>query len=93
MVSLKEIEKTISELENGETSFSACEKLAALYVVKDHLQKPATIAKKKTNSEFLTAVEGKNVGMVFDIFDELMDTLFVVNNKAYQTVMQKLRNL
>ena len=38
MIDLKEIEKTISELKQGKTSFDNCEKLAALFIVHDHLK-------------------------------------------------------
>ena len=36
-MNIKEIESTIYELENGETTYQKCQKLANLYVVKDHL--------------------------------------------------------
>ena len=36
MLDIKEIESTIKKLEDGETTFSNCEKLAMLYIVKDH---------------------------------------------------------
>lgn len=32
-----EINNTITELENGETTFANCEKLAALYTVREHI--------------------------------------------------------
>lgn len=35
MLDLEEINNTISELENGETTFDTCIKLAALYTVRD----------------------------------------------------------
>ena len=38
MVSLEKIEKEIKDLEeSGSTTFAVCEKLATLYVVRDHL--------------------------------------------------------
>ena len=37
MLNIEEINNTITELENGETTFDACIKLAALYTVKEHL--------------------------------------------------------
>lgn len=35
-MNIKDIDKTIHELENSETTFSNCEKLAHLYVVREH---------------------------------------------------------
>ena len=38
MISLEKIEKEIKDLEeSGSTTFAVCEKLATLYIVKDHL--------------------------------------------------------
>ena len=36
MLNLEEISNTITELENGNTTFDACIKLASLYIVRDH---------------------------------------------------------
>ena len=36
MLNLEEINNTITELENGSTTFDACIKLASLYTVRDH---------------------------------------------------------
>ena len=36
MLNIEEVNNTIAELENGETTFDACIKLAALYTVKEH---------------------------------------------------------
>ena len=37
MLNLEEINNTIEQLENGDTTFDACIKLASLYVVKEHI--------------------------------------------------------
>ena len=42
MLNLEEINNTISELEQGETTFDACIKLSALYTVRDKLLTPQT---------------------------------------------------
>ncbi len=44
-------------------------------------------------SDFLQAVAGKNPAAVWDILDELLSTLSVVNEKAYASVLRKLRAL
>ena len=38
MIDIKEVEKEIEKLENKDTSSSICEKLAILYIVRDHLK-------------------------------------------------------
>lgn len=37
MLNLTEINRTIDELESGETTFRSCEKLCYLYIVRDHM--------------------------------------------------------
>ena len=37
MIDIHEIEKTITELKQGKTTFDNCDKLAALFIVHDHL--------------------------------------------------------
>lgn len=41
-------------------------------------------------NEFLQAVEGKPSAEIWSIMDELMDTLKVVNPKAYRSIMSKI---
>ena len=40
MLNIEEINNTIEELENSDTTFSNCNKLASLYIVREHYQKP-----------------------------------------------------
>lgn len=47
MLDLQEIQNTIDMLENGETTFVNCEKLAALYTVREHL----TVSQDATEKE------------------------------------------
>lgn len=44
-INIAEINNTIVELENGETTFVNCQKLASLYVVKEHLETDDVIEK------------------------------------------------
>lgn len=37
MLDIKDIEEAIQELEQGETTYTACSKLASLYIVRDKL--------------------------------------------------------
>lgn len=45
------------------------------------------------DSDFLAAVSGKNPVSAWKVMDELMDTLQVVNRRAYDGVMRKLDRL
>lgn len=42
------------------------------------------------NSDFLLSVEGKDPEKIWRIIDELMDTLHVVNERVYHSVMRKI---
>ena len=53
-MNMKEIENTIYELENGETTYQKCQKLANLYVVKDHMAKnPVTYGQSGSHEQKL----------------------------------------
>lgn len=45
------------------------------------------------NSDFLKLVDGKDESSAWDIMDDLMDTLRVVNPRVYASVMHKMENL
>ncbi len=53
---------------------------------------PATVG-EYGDSEFLLAVAGKNPENAWAVVDELMDTLAIVNNKVYNSVMQKIKRI
>lgn len=96
MIDLDEINKTILQLEERDTTYATCEKLADLYIVRDHyggqrLRK--TIPADSSRSEFLQAVIGKDGAGAWEVMDELMETLKVVNPKVYVSVMRKLENV
>lgn len=43
------------------------------------------------SSDFLQAVRGKDPGAMWKAMDELMDTLKMVNERVYNSVMRKIR--
>lgn len=45
------------------------------------------------DSEFLQSVAGKDPAEAWLVMDELMDTLAVVNPKAYESIIRKLNRL
>jgi hypothetical protein len=48
---------------------------------------------KYGDSDFLRAVEGKDLFAAWSIMDELMETLRVVNPRAYDSVLRKINRL
>lgn len=97
MVSLETIEREISELEaRGETTYSQCERLAWLYVVRDHLR-PVRDEERSTQelhgSEFLEAASGVSYPALMKVLDEHMSAMKLVHEKEYDKVMGAIRAL
>lgn len=97
MISKEEIDRTILELEQKDTTFATCERLAWLYIVRDHItgQQTAQPAPLSVNpdSEFLQAVDSKDSVMVFGVIDDLMDTLQATAPRVYYSVIQKIKEI
>lgn len=97
MIDLDEINRTILMLEDKDTTYANCEKLADLYIVRDHVTgqqaKQPQPLDVSGDSEFLQAVDGKDSMAAWAIMDDLMDTLRVVNPKAYASVLRKFETL
>ena len=95
MVSLDSVEKSIIELEQKDTSFSVCERLALLYIVRDHLRgynvSPEATIQQEASSEFLKAINGKNPDVVWPIMDELMDAVHALHPRMYAEAMRKIK--
>lgn len=108
MIDLPEIKAWIARLETEESSWSNYDKLAVLYaILNQHTEQeqklpqpvmysaapaPETVS-DYGDSDFLQAVSGADAGKAWAVMDELMDTLKVVNQRVYDSVMRKLRNI
>ena len=98
MVSIEELDKTILELESRDTTFANCERLAWLYIVKDHLA-PVDIHPKNDDisiygdSEFIQASNGKSTEKVLYIIADLMDTIRLTAPRAYEHVIRQIKEL
>lgn len=102
MIDEYEIRKWIARLETEDSSWANYEKLAVLYTVLNQqdtdAEKPAPVAYSAApapfetygNSEFLQAVSAVAPQKAWEVMDELMDSLKVVNERVYNGVMRKL---
>lgn len=106
---LKEIEWAIHELENQESSETRYSLLASLYTCRNEMlglsaQQPQVMAYSEApapveqlerygDSDFLRTVQGRDPGAAWAVIDELMETLRVVNPRAYESVMRKMQRL
>jgi hypothetical protein len=99
MLNLDEINSEILMLETKrDTTYSVIEKLAPLYIVRDHLTGAAPIVQPvplnvSGETDFLQSVSGKDSVQVFAVIDELMTTLQATNLRLYNAVMRKVNNI
>ena len=86
MVSIETIEEEILNLEKRDTSYAVCERLAWLYIVRDHLKKPtvdATVMEPRitgelTGSEFLKAASNVDYAALMGVLDNNMSCIKAV---------------
>lgn len=92
VIDLETIEREINELEaRGDTTYSLCERLAWLYVCRDHLRPSAVQATQELHgTEFLEACSNVPYHMLMKIIDEHMSAIKAVYPKEYESVMAKI---
>ena len=102
MVDENEVKRWIARLETEESSWTNYERLAVLYAIRDqqsgsreralptaYSAAPAPV-NVETYGDFLRAVADVPPGKAWEIMDELMDSLKIVNERVYNSVMRKL---
>lgn len=91
----------IDDLEKSCATYQDCEKLATFYTIYNQLYGsiapvPSVESNKEIiisdngGSEFLRAVAGKDAGTVWQIMDEVMDTIKAFQPRLYDATLQKL---
>ena len=103
MVDENEVKRWIARLETEESSWTNYERLAVLYAIRDQQSSrervlpmaysaaPAPVSGETYgDSDFLRAVSKVSQEKAWDIMDELMDSLKIVNERVYNGVMRKL---
>ncbi len=104
MIPEKELLRAINDCEKNLNSLQGCEKLSALYTVYDHLYgEPVmyenvhvtaeTVIKTGKDNEFFKVVDGKEAGKIWDIIDELMESVRLIQPRLYEAVIKKIKNL
>ena len=94
MIDLETIEREINELEaRGDTTYSMCERLAWLYVVRDHLTPKSAPISGISGSEFLDAVNGVDYHELMQLLDEHMEALRIVYKSEYENVLSKIMKI
>lgn len=105
MIRPQDIEEAIAECQ-GERNPDAriCRNLAAFYIIQDHMNKKEEDAniieggysfapeiEYHSDSEFYQAVSRMNHSDIVALFDEVMETLQIVNPRLYNSIMRKLK--
>ena len=99
VISIDEINAEIVKLEAQTQTYQTIERLAALYVVRDHntvqddhgTMTDASPARVEGTSPFLIACSGEPVCEILSVMNELMDTVHIMSPKLYDAVMRKLK--
>ena len=89
---IKEIEVEIDKLEQAETNYQNCSKLAVLYTIKDHFKSKKTAGYSYSASEFLLAVNEAPLDEALKVIDEHMEAIKLLYPKEYSAVIRKLKS-
>lgn len=93
MLDLSVIEDEITAIETeSETTYDACEKLACLYTVRDHLKAKANDS-DEVSSEFLTASIGIPIPDLMRVINEHMEAIKIVHPSEYDAIVAKIKSL
>jgi hypothetical protein len=98
MISIEQLNGEIALLEEETPTHVIMQKLANLYVIRDHMMTlpnnvpvtPPSVIPHFGNSEFATKIEGKDISSILSLIDEVMSTVSVVNPNLYNSVIRRL---
>lgn len=88
---MHEIEKEISILEQSDTTYQNCSKLAVLYSIRDHQSKKKMAEYSHASSEFLSVAYQAPIDDVMRIIDEHMDAIQLLHPKEYSAIINKIK--
>lgn len=92
MPTREELQQAIASLEAQEPSYDTCNKLNVYYSLLDRYygNTPKGIT-YTSDSEFMKCVGQADPNRLYEVIDELMDCLVLVNSNLYNGVISKLR--
>ena len=102
MVDLDIINGTIAEWEAKDLTFLVVERLAWLYIVRDHVlmrvneetgEEPVMMpaVAMSSGSEFMEACSKADPVRMWNVLDDMMETLKMLNPRLYQATIDKIR--
>ncbi len=89
MLNLEEIDNTIEELESGDTTFSVCDKLASLYIVKEHMTKAKDLVPESNIDEQIEDIQALFVNYMSnrtsENLEKMLSTIYNMISELYHT--------
>lgn len=94
MLDMIDIEKTITELENGKTTFANCNNLASLYIVREYFKNAPKATKAKENDKYEIEVI-KEYSDILPQYQHYCDTKrkYQLNETTAQAVLNCMNNV
>lgn len=96
MIDIEEIERDINKIEHSrDTTYAACQRLAWLYIVRDHLtpQRPLERTQYLEGSEFLELSSGVPYRQLMTVIDDHLEAIRLLYPKSYESLLDKIRKL
>lgn len=104
MIKESDVREAIAEMQGQKNpNANTCIKLAAYYTILDHVteQRPVEYDQLSSgasgvidylgDSEFARAVNGRKIGDIWPVIDELMSTLQVLHPRLYSGVLSRIK--
>lgn len=107
MISKSELLTAIDELEDSPPTFQNCQKMATFYTLLNSMYRKSEYSEgystkaeppleevvgKYGQSEFLESINGLDARFVWELMDELMETVKILQPKIYDSVMRQIRD-
>ena len=102
MITQKEIDEAIQEVEEQMSNYNDCQKLATFLTLEDLLYPKyrqyvktgtETVIEYEGATEFSNIVNGKVADEVWQVFDELMEAFEWLYPRIYNQVIEKIKNI
>lgn len=96
VINLETIEREINELETRhDTSYRSCERLAWLYIVRDHLMPKSAdeLTEGMCGSEFLELSSGVPYRDLMHVIDDHLEAIRLLHPRSYDSIIDRIRGL
>ena len=96
MITIEQINGEISILEQEKPTYAVMQKLANLYIVRDHmgvgdqLNTQEVVPEFRIDSEFVNAIEGHDIRSVIPKVNELVEAVHITNPRLYDNFMRNI---